>query len=91
MKKGKRYSNAFDALEGDPVVAQNLKVRSGLMMALEREIGEQRLTHTSAALLFGVSQPRVSDLMKGKIDKFSIDVLINMLAALGKDVTIRAA
>jgi len=91
MKKGERYSSAFDALEGDPVVAKNLKVRSGLIMVLEQEIKTRGLTQKAAALLLGVSQPRVSDLMKGKIDKFSIDVLINMLAALGMDVTIKAA
>jgi predicted XRE-type DNA-binding protein len=61
------------------------------MMVLEQEIKTRGLTQKATALLLGVSQPRVSDLMKGKIDKFSIDVLINMLAALGKDVTIKAA
>ena len=89
--KGNRYESAFDALFDDQVVAQNLKVRSGLMVMLEQEINRQELTQKSAALMFGVSQPRISDLMKGKIDKFSIDMLVNMLAALGKDVSIQAA
>jgi predicted XRE-type DNA-binding protein len=89
--KGNRYESAFDALFDDQVVAQNLKVRSGLMVMLEQEIDRQELTQKTAAALFGVSQPRISDLMKGKIDKFSIDMLVNMLAALGKDVSIQAA
>ncbi|MCH8106641.1 MAG: XRE family transcriptional regulator [Proteobacteria bacterium] len=91
MKTGEKYHSAFDALIDDPVVAQNLKIRSGLMMQLEQEINTQELTQIAAAELFGVSQPRVSDLIKGKIDKFSIDVLVNMLAELGKEVNIKAA
>ena len=91
MKTEGKYNSAFDALVEDPVVAQNLKIRSGLMMQLEREIVTRELTQKAAAELFGVSQPRVSDLIKGKLDKFSIDVLVNMLSALGKDVHIRAA
>ena len=91
MKTWDKYNSAFDALIEDPVVAQNLRIRSGLMMQLEREIVTRELTQKAVAELFGVSQPRVSDLIKGKIDKFSIDVLVNMLAALGKDVTIKAA
>ncbi len=91
MKKGKRYTSAFDALENDPIVASNLKIRARLMISLEREINRQELTQKAAAVMFGVSQPRISDLMKGKIDKFSIDMLVNMLAALGKDVRIQAA
>jgi len=89
MKSGDRHSSAFDALESDPVVAQNLKVRSELMMALEQEINKRGLTQKAAAETLGVSQPRVSDLMKGRIDKFSIDMLINMLATLGRGVSIR--
>ena len=91
MNTATKYKNAYDALTGDPVVASNLKIRSGLMMQLEQEIKTQGLTQKAAAELFGVSQPRVNNLLKGKIDKFSIDMLVNMLAALGKDVTIKAA
>lgn len=89
--KPTRYENAFDALFDDPVVAQNLKVRSELMIQIEKEITDRRLTQQQAAELLEVSQPRISDLVKGKIDKFSIDMLVNMLAALGKDVSIKAA
>lgn len=85
------YKNAFDALFDDPVVAQNLKIRSELMIQIEKEITDRELTQQQAADLLEVSQPRISDLVKGKIEKFSIDMLVNMLAALGKNVTINAA
>jgi len=89
--KPTRYKNAYDALFDDPVVAQNLKIRSELMIQLEREILDRGLTQQQAAELLEVSQPRISDLVKGKIEKFSIDMLVNMLAAFGKDVSINAA
>lgn len=85
------YKNAFDALFDDPVVEQNLKIRSELMIQIEKEITDRELTQQQAADLLEVSQPRISDLVKGKIEKFSIDMLVNMLAALGKNVTINAA
>jgi len=91
LMKPIRYKNAFDALFDDPVVAQNLKIRSELMIQLEREILDRGLTQQQAAELLEVSQPRISDLIKGKIEKFSIDMLVNMLAAFGKDVSINAA
>ena len=85
------YKNVFDALFDDPIVAQNLKIRAELVIQLDREIAESGITQKQAAELLGVSQPRVSDLLKGKIEKFSIDMLVNMLASLGKKVTVDAA
>ena len=58
------------------------------MMKLKKLIREQRLTQARAAKLFGVTQPRISDLMRGKIDRFSIDSLIEMLSRAGIEVTI---
>ena len=49
------------------------------------------LTQTEAAKLLGITQPRVSDLLRGKLSKFSLDALVNMLASLGKDVTLKVA
>lgn len=83
--------SAFDLLEDDPVVASNLKVRADLMIQIEKIVKQRKLTQKQAADLFDVSQPRISDLLKGKIDKFSIDMLVNMLSALGKEVTFKAA
>ena len=70
----------FDDLGFDDAEAENLKIRASLMRAIEKYISEHKLTQGAAARLMGVSQPRVSDLVTGKIDKFTIDMLVNMLA-----------
>ncbi len=89
MMKMARYSNVFDALEDDPAVAENLKIRAQLMHDLRDYIQDNELTQSKAAALFGVDQPRVSDLVRGKIDKFTIDMLVSMLVKAGKHVDVR--
>jgi predicted XRE-type DNA-binding protein len=76
----------FDALE-----AENLRIRAALMNALIAHIGKQRLTQAQAAKLLGVTQPRVSNLMRGKIGLFSIDTLLNLLALAGLRVDLRVS
>jgi predicted XRE-type DNA-binding protein len=73
-RKQQHYKNVFAALEDDPAVAENLKIRSRLMSALSRHIDDQGLTQKQAAELFEVTQPRISDLMRGKIERFTIDM-----------------
>ena len=87
--KVKRYQNVFDALEDDPAVAQNLKIRSQLMSALTQYITKNNLTQVEAAQLFEVNQPRISDLVRGKIERFTIDMLVNMLARAGKHLNVK--
>lgn len=91
MTISKDYHNVFEALEDNPAMAQNLKIRSELMIALRQYIEETGLGQKEAAEVFGVHQPRISDLMCGKIDKFTIDRLVNMLARIGKTVKVKAA
>ena len=88
-----RFENVWDAIEETPAQAENMKLRSSLMLALKDHIVQAGLTQAQAAKLFGVTQPRVSDLMRGRIDLFAIDSLVNMLAAAGLhiDVTIGKA
>ncbi len=71
--------------------AEILRIRSHLMMTLREIIGDRKLTQARAAALFGVSQPRVSDLVRGKIERFSIDTLVEMLgrAGVGVDLIVR--
>jgi len=71
-----------------PQEAEHLQVRSDLMIQLEREIKRRGLKQNEAAKLLAVSQPRVSDLLRGRIDLFSTDMLIDMLARLGVRVRI---
>jgi predicted XRE-type DNA-binding protein len=83
--------NVFRDLGFSPKEAENLRLRSELMIALDRMIKSRKLTQSSAAKLFGVSQPRVSDLIRGKLDLFSIDTLVSMLARAGMRVELRIA
>ena len=84
-----RYANIWDAIEKSPAEAANLKLRSSLMLALRRHIEREGLSQTQAATVFGVSQPRISNLMHGKINAFSIDMLVKMLTAAGLHVSVR--
>jgi len=68
---------------------ENLRIWSAMMRALVSFIRKSKLTQTRAAKLFGISQPRISDLMRGKIDLFSIDNLVNLLAAAGLRVDVK--
>jgi predicted XRE-type DNA-binding protein len=84
-----RYASVWDAIETTPAQAENLKLRSSLMLALKRHIEREGLSQTEAARAFGVSQPRISNLMRGKIELFGLDMLVNMLTAAGMQVTLK--
>jgi predicted XRE-type DNA-binding protein len=89
MKKAKAYGNVWDAIEPNPVKAENLKLRSSLMLALTRHIKREGLTQAEAARKFGVTQPRISNLIHGKIDAFALDMLVKMATAAGLRVTMQ--
>ena len=80
--------NVFRDLGFSREEAENLKIRTDLMIQLSKLIQVRRLTQAQAADLFGVTQPRVSDLVRGKIDRFSIDTLVAMLGHAGVRVQI---
>ena len=75
--------NVFRDLGFGPEEAENLRVRSNLMIELSKLIKARRITQAEAAKLFGVTQPRVSDLVRGRINRFSVDSLIEMLGRAG--------
>jgi predicted XRE-type DNA-binding protein len=75
--------NVFRDLEFPREEAENLKVRADLMIQISKLIRSRRLTQAQAAGLFGVTQPRMSDLVRGKIERFSIDTLVAMLGHAG--------
>lgn len=85
----KRFDNVWDAIEDDPAQRENMKVRSALMTVLTDFLVREGLTQAEAAKKFGVTQPRVSDLMRGKIDLFAIDSLVNMIGAAGLHVKVQ--
>jgi len=74
LDENKVYASVWDAIEPDPVEAENLKLRSSLMLALTRHIKNEGLTQAQAAHLLGVTQPRISNLIHGKIDLFGLDL-----------------
>jgi len=88
-----RSIDVFSNLGFSPAEAENLRIRAAMMRGLVSFIRTSKLTQAKAAKLFGVSQPRVSDLIRGKISLFSIDSLVNLLAAAGLrvDVNVKKA
>ena len=81
-----RFENVWDAIEKTPALTANMKLRAALMLALTEHIREKGLSQSQAAKKFGVTQPRISDLTRGRIDLFAIDTLVNMLATAGLQV-----
>lgn len=77
------YESVWDALEDTPEVAENMKIRSVLMMALQAQVRRWDLSQAESAQRIGVTQPRLNDLLRGRIDKFSLDALVNMVARAG--------
>jgi len=82
------FASAWDAIEDTSMEAENMKLRSALMMALEQHIRSKRWTQAEAARRLGMTQPRMSDFMRGKIDLFSLDALVNMLGSAGLQVEV---
>ena len=91
MTDTQRFTSVWDALENTPQEAASMKARSALMMALAEVIRERGMTQGEAAALFGVTQPRVSDLVRGKINLFSLDTLIDMAATAGMAPTVKVS
>jgi len=83
------FDSIWDAIEDDPAMAESMKLRSMLMMALAEHIKSAGLSQAEAAKLFAVTQPRISDLIRGKITLFSIDSLVAMLATAGIRVDVK--
>ncbi len=85
------HASVWDAIEDTPAEAENMKLRSALMMALEEHIRTQGWTQAQAARRLGVTQPRVSDLLRGKIHLFGLDTLVNMVVAAGLHIEMNIA
>ena len=91
MGKVTKFDSVWDALEDDPIRAQNLKLRSALMIEIREKINELEITQTEAAEVLCISQPRVSALLQGKIERFRLDSLVDMAHRLDLNVSIRLA
>lgn len=84
----KGSSNIFEDLGFDSQEAANLKIRADLMLDLRQFIRSKKWTQAEAAIFFGETQPRISNLMNGDIERFAIDKLVQMLSQAGMDVRV---
>ena len=83
MRATKGSENVFIDCGFPPSEAENLRIRAKMMMALTNYIQERKITQSRAARIMGVSQPRISDPVHGKIGLFTIDTLVNMVTSTG--------
>jgi predicted XRE-type DNA-binding protein len=87
--KGRRFTSVWDAIEPTPAEAASMKVRSELMMAVQDAVGRWDTTQAQAAKRLHVTQPRLNDLLRGKINKFSLDALVDLAAHAGLSVRVK--
>lgn len=86
-----RYDSVWDAIADTPKEAANLRVRAELMEKIALLIQEKQWTQAEAASHCGVTQPRINDLVRGRISRFSLDALVNIAAKLGCRVHVKLA
>ena len=77
------FESVWDALEDTPTEAENMKLRSSLVIAISEAVSAWQVTQTDAAKRLGVTQPRLNDLLRGRVSRFSLDALVNSATALG--------
>ena len=77
------FDSVFDALADTPVEAANMTVRADLLLAIRERVRAWGVTQETAAERLGLTRPRLNDLLRGKLDKFSLDALVNIAAAAG--------
>lgn len=83
-----RDTSIWDALVDSPEEAENLRIRAKLMRVITKQVKGWEVAQKDAAARLHVTQPRLNDLLKGKIDKFSLDALVNMLANANLEIEI---
>ncbi len=85
------FDDVFDALADTPAEAANMKARADLLSLLVTRIKSWDLPQEAAAARLGITRPRLNDLMRGKLGKFSLDALVNLATAAGLVLEIRVA
>lgn len=84
----KRYDSVWNAIEESPAEAAGMKARASLMTAIREVVEGWKLTQAKAARRLGVSQPRLNDLLRGRLDKFSLDALVGLATRAGLSVSL---
>lgn len=87
--KYEQFDSVWDAIEKSPVVAANLKARSSVMIAIEQIVKTWNVSQVTAARRLGLTQPRLNDLLRGRINKFSLDALMTVAAKAGLSVELK--
>jgi len=86
MKRVKTYDSVWDALADTPEQAANLRARAELMQQIGAIVKKRGWTQMEAARQCGVTQPRINDLLRGRVSRFSLDALVNIATAIGRRV-----
>ena len=84
--KTESYASVWDALADTPEQAANLRARAELMQQIAAIVSENGWTQVEAAKHCGVTQPRINDLLRGRVSRFSLDALVNIATAIGRRV-----
>ena len=84
--KAETYASVWDALADTPEQAANLRARAELMQQIASVVKDKDWTQAEAAKRCGVTQPRINDLLRGKVSRFSLDALVNIATAIGRRV-----
>jgi predicted XRE-type DNA-binding protein len=90
-KRDKTYASVWDALADTPEQAANLQARADLMRQIAELIQAEGWEQVEAAERCGVTQPRINDLLRGRVSRFSLDALVNIATALGRRVSVELA
>ena len=77
------FDSVFDALADTPAEAANMTARADLLLAIRERVRTWNVTQEDAAARLGLTRPRLNELMRGKLDKFSLDALVNIAAVAG--------
>ena len=85
-QKTETYASVWDAIADTPEQAANLRTRAELMQQIAAIIAQNGWTQAEAASHCGVTQPRMNDLLRGRVSHFSLDALVNIATAIGRQV-----
>jgi len=91
MEKIKAYKSVWDAIEPTPADAARMEVRSALLIAIEKAVQSWDLTQAQAAKRLKITQPRLNDLLRGKISKFSLEALVGLAVQAGLKVNVKVS
>lgn len=86
MKKSTQFTSVWDAVTDTPEESANLRARADLMRQIAAIVKENRWTQAESARRCGITQPRMNDLLRGRVSRFSLDALVNIATALGRRV-----